>query len=54
MVRGGAAPPRPAPPERPGNEFCWVEIQLGGQMGTLEVHAKDRYFNDVAQAAMLR
>ena len=52
LMHGGA---RPVPPrERPGNELCFVEIQLGGQTGTLEVHAKDRYFNDAAQAAMLR
>ncbi len=52
LMRGGA---RPAPPPaRPGNEFCAVEIQLGEQTGTLEVHAKDRYFNDAAQTAMLR
>ena len=55
IVRGGGTLPQPAPPPaRPGNEMCWVEIQLGAGMGTLEVHAKERYLNDVAQAAMLR
>jgi len=52
LMRGGARPV--PPPARPGNEFCAVEIQLGEQTGTLEVHAKDRYFNDAAQTAMLR
>ena len=52
LMRGSARPV--PPPARPGNEFCTLEIQLGEQTGTLEVHAKDRYFNDAAQAAMLR